>query len=695
MLQRRYKQNKWFEDFVRRMYAISPLFVVAYNTIASIYALGRGTVTKTLKSTELPLRETMGLYAFAFADENAFGNYYYVPSSSGSVPFPKATKFWQHQCPSIPSSMTMTCTYANGPIFLTIVYVWVSYFVIFFIYRMAVLWNYNPDDLRFYIATQRLNGLNGNQVFRLLLFILSVATFLLVIYFSFLQQAATSAYVQAAIFVVVNFLAGSNLSSIEYKMHVEHRCLFGLLKTRKLKSMSLFASPCLITLPDEERAWFGGVFLPQAKIFNIIELAITKAGVGDTSALKALGDADLIKQYMEELTREEKIADVKEPEDDGKAGKSRCCGSKKVVEAEASPKEIKQPSALTEASKRIGALLPLTLLLLGIFNLIFGGLQNNQVYSPPAPFLNQRMGFYSTDGSFVTTQSMAGDAFYSVPGDIRKTEADYCFGAFGDTASGFATHIGAQLTCALEMSYWMFALGAMCLVFFVVWFWFRLTITLGFSAHDLRFLIATDRANSLYRNSILCAVGGSLAAVALLSIWYYRARVGNPPENYFLDLVNVSAVVFSLVSFSHSRYHFGVTNTLRSGQTSLEMSEFPDECLITLKKAKLTNLYGGLVTHASIFNDIEEAIRLAARGDASKLEAFGDAELIKQYMAKLLSHDAKTTNTVTSEDKYVPDAPIRDKPAPLSVDAKASINSVAPISSSMTDDVETPTSLSQ
>ena len=225
----------------------------------------------------------------------------------------------------------------------------------------------------------------------------------------------------------------------------------------------------------------------------------------------------------------------------------------------------------------------------------------------------------------------------------------------------------------------MIALGALCAVFFVVWFYFRFFVTLAFSANDLRFLIANDRANSLYRNQVLCAVGSLLAAAALLSIWYYRARVGNPPENYFLDLVNVSVIAFSLLSYSRGRYHFGVANTLQGGQNSLDMEEdFPKECPITLEKTSLFNLYGGLVSHASTFNAIEEAIRYAALGDTKKLEAFGDAELIKQYMAKLLSSDSK------SEGKCL-DTGVRSKPEPSSVELQSGSKTVVP---SSTEDVE-------
>ena len=666
--------TKLIEKFARKLYAISPLFFVIYNTIASIYGLGRGSTTKSMGNL-LPPASFMGFYGYDYLDAKLG----YLPIPGRSVP--KSTIFWGHTCTEgVPSALSMTCSFANHPTFQYLVYIWAAFFVLFFLYRVAMLWSYSPDDLRFYIATQRLNGTKGNLVFLFVLFLLSVVTFLATIYSCILLQAGTSGYIQAAVFVVVNVLASMNLSTIEYKMHKETPYCCGLLKSRKLKSMDLFSKPCPITLPASERVWFNGVFVPHARVFNIIELAIAQAGVGDGSALRAIGDESVLVEYMTELTRVEKKEDNKGKQDkEGKEGKE----DKAQVDEKGDAKGA-TTGGRVEGIKRISSLLPLVLLVLGIFNLIYGGININQVYKPPPTFLKQLMGYFSSDGS----QQSVGDgtgATYLVPGNMQVTELQVCIDIFAlqpVTTETLDTHIAASITCNVATSYYMIVLACLCLTFFAVWFGFRLSVTWNYAADDLRFLIATDRANCLYRNLVLCSVGAVLASVALLSIWFYRARVGDPPDTYFLDLVNVSVAIFSLLAYSRGRYSFGAAPTLKGGQESLEMEAFAQPCPLTLPNASLGNLYGGLVSHVKIFNMIELAISQAAQGEGAALAALGDPELIKSYMAKLLSSASAAAAAAAAEAK-VAEATTTDASSELdSYDAACSPARSKPPSSS-------------
>lgn len=243
--------TKPLEKFARKMYAISPLFFVIYNTIVSIYGLGRGATTKSMARGQLTPASFMGFYGYDISDASAG----YLPFANNSF-IPKTAVFWGHTCTAgVPSALTLTCSFDNNVGFQYGLYIWVAFFVFFFFYRVALLWSYSPDDLRFYIATQRLNGMKGNFVFLFFLFALSVVTFLATIYLCIILRAGTSGYIQAAVFVVVNLLASMNLSTIEYKMYAETPSCFGLVKLRKLKTMDLFSKPCPLCCPH--RSEFG------------------------------------------------------------------------------------------------------------------------------------------------------------------------------------------------------------------------------------------------------------------------------------------------------------------------------------------------------------------------------------------------------------------------------------------------------
>jgi hypothetical protein len=143
--------------------------------------------------------------------------------------------------------------------------------------------------------------------------------------------------------------------------------------------------------------------------------------------------------------------------------------------------------------------------------------------------------------------------------------------------------------------------------------------------------------------------------IALLSLWFYRARASALVSDYLLDIVNFALMVISVLGYSEGRYKTQ-SNGEQQSNFSVDMSEFPYECKFSLPPAeiKLSNFYGAFVTHEKIFNIIELAIIQSARGEEQLLSllcAGGDTNtprLLKQYMAVLLANE-KNKNVEMTE----------------------------------------------
>ena len=357
-------------------------------------------------------------------------------------------------------------------------------------------------DLRFFIATQRLNCLNGNLIFIFLLVSLSVGTLSATFIFASILGSGAGPVVQAVVFVIINIITAKQMSSTTYHIHDEVPCCFGLIKNwRKLKPMSEFPTPCIITLPSAEASWFGGVFVSHDDIFKFLERAISKSCTGDHAPLMELGDPKLITQYMSILT-----------ELDGK---------KKRKNANNVGKRARAPNG---PLARFYSLSPLVALLLGIVNLFQACFDVAETYSPTESFFSaQLVGFFSSPGGTETVKSNQG-ASVEIPSDIQISSyvLTVCYPDMSKVnqqamSTYYDNHVGATLTCPPQLAFYMIALVSLISMYFCSWVAYRLILTWHYKVNDLRFLIATDRANNLRHNFIFCCVGIFLSVMALLA----------------------------------------------------------------------------------------------------------------------------------------------------------------------------------
>ena len=613
--------NKFIGNFTRKLIALTPLFVTAYNTIVSLYGLGSSVTSKTMSG-----KSYMGFFT---KPNDYYLSYYrsdYMIIDSSYLPI--GTRFWRQSCVGgvAPSKLSMSCPFDNHPTFQNFIYAWVGYFVCFFLYRFIMLRSYDPLDLRFFIATQRLNCLMGNKFFLFTLVCLSLASFFTFLYFWYVSMIFGGGNVgtlfQAVIFVIVNYLTAKQMSSSTYHLYDEVPCCCGLIKNwwRKLKPMSEFSSHCIITLPHDQSEWFAGVHISHEEVFHMIERAMSKSAAGDHEPLMKLGNSDLIMQYMAILT-----------ELDGKIKRKN---AKNIAKAGKCPNRL---------LARFTSLSPLVALLLGVVSLLQAGFDVAETYSPPNEFaLAKYLGFFSSSEGTTIVNSGLGSPII-VPSNVQSMSfVTNCPGI------GFAndeSHIGATVYCPAKSAYFMITLSAIVSLYFCSWVGYRLALTWQYKVNDLRFLIATDRANNLRTNTFFCRVGIILSSISLLSLWFYRSRGSAAVSDYLLDIVSFVLMIMSILGYSDGRYE---TQSDGTGEhLLLDMTAFPYECIISLPPAerKFTNWYGALVTHERIFNIIELALTQHARGDDSLFSFLcaGDPantpKLLKQYMTKLLAHD--------------------------------------------------------
>jgi hypothetical protein len=408
--------------------------------------------------------------------------------------------------------------------------------------------------------------------------------------------------------------------------------------------MDEFCEPCIITLPCENAKIFSGVFLEHAKLFKILEQAIIKNDLGDHHPLWELGNPTLITNYMAVITEKDES-----------------------VEREEQLMQMTDPPTPNSALARFFSVSPLFFLIAAFADLINTGLALEATFSPSKSVASaQAIGFFSSPGGFQHVSSLKGTSF-EVPANMKVSDVDkfWCLPEFSkvsanDPNSQVDPHVGAELQCSPDTAGWIIALGVINLLYFLQFFAYRLRLTWRYKVNDLRFIIATDRANTLHLNFIFCCTGACLAITTLLTIWYYRAIQSAGITDYLPDVVNMCVIIYSIHNYSHGRYDHSKAHAAVAGREALNgyargpgqdimAAGMPAECIFTLPPTKVGFFsgYGALISHDAIFSIVERAFAKSSRGDDRQLamlcgrgesrEAYHyNANTFKTYMEMLL-----------------------------------------------------------
>jgi hypothetical protein len=121
---------------VKRLFSISPLLAMCFSTINQVI-----TVTESITSQ---------------SENRSYSSYVQVESDG---------VYSGYTCEyGDAKAAIIYCPYTPVPAFKAVMSMWVSYFVVFMAYRLYATLRYSTDDMRFYIAVDKLNGQLFNKI---------------------------------------------------------------------------------------------------------------------------------------------------------------------------------------------------------------------------------------------------------------------------------------------------------------------------------------------------------------------------------------------------------------------------------------------------------------------------------------------------------------------------------------------------
>ncbi len=253
------KKNYWICDPFKRIYAQLPLGFLVLNTIQAI-----NNIAASVSSVPAT--------GFVYDDDDAHGTY--ITDNDG-----------YYECVTGKSlrPVEVACPYATTTVYQVLLFIWIAYFCSVFLCKYLWTFKYSTNDMRFFIATDQFNVTWVGFFIKLIGFVLTSLTVLIVI-------------------IIVPILYGSDIE-FDYASLVT----FGLANMISLQNLFVANLDCVkdldlhFTFPDEILIEFPpdmanifnlyGVLLGHSVIFHSLFHAHTMmTASGDFSRLTSFGD---------------------------------------------------------------------------------------------------------------------------------------------------------------------------------------------------------------------------------------------------------------------------------------------------------------------------------------------------------------------------------------------------------------------